>query len=287
MKGKKSMLTNANNNANIFFCEECGKGYKHRSSYSRHRRLCVTYTGYNCDYCGKHYKHKSSYSRHMRECVNMLGVQTGVSNEMEEMRKMVKDIMKENKELQNKLVEIAKEPKVFTQNYIEQTNIQKFNIIHYLNHDCKHAMNIQDFMEHILVTFEDLDKIEQHGYLKNLHDNLVVRLKNMEQNMRPIQCTDVKRGQFYVKDKNQWDKDKDHEKIEDVIKGINNSHMKLLKEWTDANPSWTNQEDKVNKVNIVLNGITSLYMDEGKQLKKKILQDLGKVTHVEKKDDIK
>ena len=56
----------------------------------------------------------------------------------------------------------------------------------FLNEQCKNAMNIQEFMDHIRVTFEDLDRIEEYGYSKNLHEKLVVNLGNMQQELRPI-----------------------------------------------------------------------------------------------------
>ena len=45
-----------------------------------------------------------------------------------------------------------------------------------------------------------------NGYVKNIQEQLVCKLKDMEQTERPIHCTDTKRKQFYVKDVDCWNK---------------------------------------------------------------------------------
>lgn len=318
---KKQMLpTTKNSSICMYQCKICDKIYKHKSSFYRHKKLCddAVIKGHECLSCGKIYKYRSNMYRHQKMCKNIFVNKIEMDSdevdednimnhndnkhhihhqdhnlEMREMRKMMMEIINENKHLQNKLVELAKEPKIINQhnnnNNIGNTKIENkhhFNIFHYLENDCKNAMNLTDFMDIVRksVSYLDLDKLQMNGYINNIQEQLVCKLKDMEQTERPIQCTDTKRKQFYVKDDDCWNKDESHEKIEDMLKNVNDSHLKLLKNWTDEHPSWKEDETKTNKVNSILNEITSMYGVDGEHIKKKILQNLSKATMIDKKD---
>ena len=315
---KHKMISNTENNSICMYqCIDCERMYKHKSSYYRHKKLCndghnkmkYSTSKYNCTLCGKGYKYKSCLIRHKKQCKYVTNEDEIYSeedddimkhnanqyhnSEMREMRKIMMEIINENKHLQNKLVELAKEPKIINQHNnnhnIGNTQIenkQHFNIFHYLENDCKNAMNLTDFMDVIKksVSYLDLDKLQMNGYINNIQDQLVCKLKDMEQTERPIQCTDTKRKQFYVKDDDCWNKDESYIKIEDMLKNVNDSHMKVLKNWTDEHPYWKEDDDKTEKVNAILNEITSMYGEDGEHIKKKILQNLSKATMIDKKD---
>jgi len=127
---------------------------------------------------------------------------------------------------------------------------------------------LKEFIDNVKVSYSDLEKLEMNGYVKNIQEQLVCKLKDMEQTERPIQCTDTKRKQFYVKEDNCWNKDDSHEKMEGMLQNMNDTHLKVLKTWTDENPNWMKDEMKVHKVNTIINEITSMYRDEGEQIKK-------------------
>jgi hypothetical protein len=54
---------------------------------------------------------------------------------------------------------------------------------------------------------------------------------------RPIHCSDKKRLQFYIKDENEWSKDK-HNKLNDTIKHISQQQIKQIKCWEEAHPNY-------------------------------------------------
>ena len=53
--------------------------------------------------------------------------------------------------------------------------------------------------------------------MKSLESTIYKELKNMGKHMRPLHCSDRKRKKFYVKEKDVWEKDTDHELIKKNI----------------------------------------------------------------------
>ena len=196
-----------------------------------------------------------------------------------EFTNIVHTLIDENRELQNKLIEMAKEPRIIHQT---NNNQKTFNIIQFLNNDCKDAMNLSDFIQNLVVTFADLEKIEEHGYLKGIKDSLVASLHNMEQTKRPIHCTDIKRKQFYVKDENEWNKDHQCGKINDALSLYNNSQLKTLFKWKQKNPHWIDNQKHQTKVNILTKEITSIYSMDGEKMKNKLMNHISEATTIDK-----
>ena len=49
---------------------------------------------------------------------------------------------------------------------------------------------------------------------------------------RPIHCSDVKRKILYIKNKEGWEKDKEHKKINKCIKDVEFKQIQKIPEWT-------------------------------------------------------
>lgn len=253
---------------------------KHKSKVSN--GICTIFT---CDVCNKKYKYKRGLAKHMRNCkveqedtssttIAIASTSAITSNEHKLFEK-IDSLIEQNLDLQNKLIEVAKDRKIE-----KQTN--NFNIIQYLNTDCKDAMNLSDFIDTLRVTFKDLDLIEKQGYLRGVQDSLVLSLEKMEQTKRPIHCTDAKRKQFYIKDNNNWDKDTNQNNIEKAIRELNTLQLKTLYSWQQMNPDWLNEECKRNKVNQITQELTSMYCSKSEDVKKKILNEITNATLLNK-----
>ena len=111
--------------------------------------------------------------------------------------------------LTNELVETI--GKIAGDNNCNNTNNISINM--YLNKNCKNAMNLEDFVQNITVSLQDLDFSAQNGYAKGIANIFMKQLQDLAPTERPIHCSDKKRLQFYVKDDNKWAKDKNNEKI--------------------------------------------------------------------------
>jgi hypothetical protein len=279
------------NDLEEYYCKKCKFHTTDLWKWKNHlvtekHNISVKQKVFQCE-CGKRYKHKSSLCRHKMKCkidASECAIVEQPSNSVtiqsnDEFTNIVHTLIEENRELQNKLIEMAKEPRIIHQT---NNNQKTFNIIQFLNNDCKDAMNLSDFIQNLVVTFADLEKIEEHGYLKGIKDSLVASLHNMEQTKRPIHCTDIKRKQFYVKDENEWNKDHQCGKINDALSFYNNSQLKTLFEWKQKNPQWIDNQKHQTKVNILTKEITSIYSIEGEKMKNKLLNHISEATTIDK-----
>jgi len=110
-------------------------------------------------------------------------------------------------------------------------NNNKISINVFLNERCKGAMNLDEFVDNVKVTLEDLNYTKDNGYVKGISNIFVKHLTDMEPTERPIHCSDKKRLQFYVKEEDTWKKDCEHKKINKTIQDVTMKQIKQLKAW--------------------------------------------------------
>ena len=128
------------------------------------------------------------------------------SNEIHELKEIMKYLMKENSEMknmimaqhtstQNMMMDVIK---TGTHNTINNTNSHNktFNLQLFLNETCKDAMNIMDFVDSIKLQLSDLEKVGEIGYVEGISNIIVKNLNDLEINKRPVHCTDKKRGNY-------------------------------------------------------------------------------------------
>ena len=153
-----------------------------------------------------------------------------------------KEILKENKALRE-----IKNLKLGNTMINSNNNNQQYSINFFLNEKCKNAMNLEDFVEKIKLTLEDLKFTKDNGYVKGISNIFIKNLNDMDITERPIHCSDQKRLQFYVKNDNEWSKDKNNEKIDNSIEKVSVKQLKSIQEWVKANPNYMESESKMNE----------------------------------------
>tara|TARA_Y100001935_G_C17236232_1_gene473166 strand:- start:33 stop:1052 length:1020 start_codon:yes stop_codon:yes gene_type:complete len=121
---------------------------------------------------------------------------------------------------------------------IGNNNNNKISINLVLNEKCKDAMNLEDFLEKLQVSLEDLQYTKENGYVKGLSNIMVKHLKDLPPQDRPIHCSDLNRLQFYVKDENTWEKDDKNNKMNKSINEIQRKQVLKIKDWTDRHPNY-------------------------------------------------
>ena len=210
-----------------------------------------------CENCGKKYRYRSGLSRHKKNCVqnsdlneeNMLvPVQNGDDTNMfENQQKQISDLqsllektLEQQQDTINKLI-----PKVGN-----TTNYNKMTVNVFLNDKCKNAMNLTDFVENLNLSFDDVLYTKDKGYVQGIKNIFIKNLIEMEPTVRPIHCSDQKRLSFYVKDENQWEKDKEHSKLDRSIEKITRKQIQQIKEWESRHPNWSKSDEE-----------TLMYMD--------------------------
>lgn len=282
---------------NTYTCDMCNYNTSRLSNFKRHLMTKAHIS--NLDYtseqsrvikkvqkhacsCGKSYVHHTSLYKHKKICPIDL---ENNSNQIENIEKepeadtiknignlcnMVEQLIEENKVLRENLIDISKKPTKVVQNI--QNN--RFNVINYLNTSCKDAMNLSDYIANIEYSFADLQYLHDNGLVKSIERTFIKGLKDMDKTKRPIHCSDSKRRQFYVKDKDEWVKDTDHDVIISSLKDITDQQCNVLKQWKNINKDWLDNEKKQEFANVVTRKIVDMYAEKTQRRILKNLNDL-------------
>jgi hypothetical protein len=196
---------------------------------------------------------------------------------------LIIELLKQNQELQKSLIELSKE-KSITNNNI--TNNKTFNLHVYLNEDCKDALNINDFVSSIKVELEDLEETGRLGYVEGVSRIINRNLGDLDQNKRPIQCSDLKREVLYIKNDDQWTKEGDEIKpiLKKAIKEVANENIKQISQWRKKYPDCTASNSRKNDqyLQIVSNAMAGMNAEEHVKNVNKIISNVAKETVIEK-----
>ena len=219
--------------------------------------------------CGKSYKHRQSLFKHRKSCPIILGgfqkrIVESKDNEIKDLRQMVHSLIKSNEELTTEMKTLSNTPKIINQT----TN--NFNMMNFLNTECKDAMNLTDFLNNIKITFQQLEDTSKYGYLHGIQDTFIKCIKEIEQEKRPIHCTDAKRFSFYLKEDNTWHKELTTDKIDKALDKLVDKQYECLQDWKNNNPDWCDNTHKNNQYIDIMSQITKGHLEDGGKLRRKV-----------------
>ena len=250
---KLNNLEPLNNSKKLFVCKKCNKEYKARNSLWYHEKKCNDET-----------------------TINQLGITD---------KELINILIQQNQKLMN-MVENGTNNNS-NNNSHNTTNIDNktFNLNFFLNETCKDAMNISDFVSSIKVSLSDLENTGRQGYVEGITNIVLKNLNKVQDNLRPIHCSDVKREVFYIKDNNEWQKENQEKPIlTKVIKVIANENIKQIKNWCDKYPDCTDSDSKKNNLylKIVSNSMNGSTQEEGNKNIDKIISNVAKEVTIDK-----
>ena len=289
-----------------FVCEKCDFITSNKKDYNRHlqtnKHLSNDFqckipqkTPYHCS-CGKSYKDYSGLWRHKKKCFNEKEENINEENINEEKYETIEDInieisdknliltlIQQNNELQKQMLEVIKNGTTNINNTTNSHN-KTFNLQVFLNETCKDAMNIMDFVDSIKIQLSDIESIGELGYVNGMSKLIIKHLNALDENMRPVHCSDPKRDSLYVKDKNVWEKeDPDNKKIKKAIKYISHKNICALPEWKAKYPdciySDSLKSDQYNHIIIEAMGGSG---DNDAEKADKIVKKIAKVVTIDK-----
>lgn len=177
----------------------------------------------------------------------------------EEMKCMLEDLIEQTKELKQemrnefqrnleyqekiekkmeKIKKLAKQPRMV----INQQNT--FNLNHFLNVECKNAMNFREYVNKIQVGQRELECLKQKGFVGSFEEIIIQELDEMDQRLRPIHCIDSKRKKFALKEGDIWDKEIYDDSLIYAIDTYSSKQAKEYMKWKKANPDWRKNEEK-------------------------------------------
>jgi hypothetical protein len=303
-------------NVSSYTCKHCKYITGIKSNYTKH---CLTarhkkftnvtnayedvsncIASYSCTNCSKVYKSRMGLWQHSNKCSPDINKNVVVENppidaslilkliqQNENLQNLLaqqaSDHLQKQTELMNKLMEREPGNNNTINGNVTTNNNQKFNLNFFLNETCKDAMNIQEFLENIRVTFQDLLLIGDSGFVTGVSDILIKQLRDLDVTKRPIHCTDAKRETIYLKENNAWNKDdKENTKLKNAIEKIEYKNVVALRDWCNENP-----DAKVNNTsnNILKDKIYMQTLQGDDQTRNRIIKNLTKEVIVEKGSD--
>ena len=254
-----------NDTPQSFECE-CGKKYTKKNNLYRHRKKCQIYLNNTCE--------------NLPETKETINTTPPVEQPTDDMTTMFMQLVKQNEELQNALLvqsqEMKEQNKTLIQLAQQPTTVinntqNNYNILNFLNEQYKHAMTIDDFLESINVTLDDLDNVRTQGFVGGVGARIVKELKDLPESERPVHFSQRRIKEYFTKALEGWVKeDKDKEGLNRLVKGATELHLSKLIEWKKQHPTQELTEEEYEKYqNTMFNVYKGLYDDDNDTIKMK------------------
>ena len=250
----------------------CGKEYKHRSSFYRHKKVCKFIENPEAE-SNIEANTLEIQSENLEYCKPTDSI--GVIN-------MLRQSINDNKKLQEQLIEMQQEHNNTLQKIIPKmgnttnnTHNRIINVQMFLHEKCNDAMSIQNFARKLMVTMDDMN-----GDKSESITNVVLKnLQPLSLTERPFHCTNIKKKEWYVKDEIEgWEED-NGEKV------IKNTEVAIQKKWIDEfqnkYPNWDIDEKLKDKFVMIA---TSTSSELPEKLKIKLIKELGRVIPLTKNE---
>jgi hypothetical protein len=280
-----------------FLCEKCDFKCFTNTDWNRHimrpKHIKTTENNkknlenlkpkYICNNCEKEYNDRAGLWRHKKKCFEK--EDTIISQyENSITPELVIEIIKQNQELQKQMLEVIKNGTTNINNSMNNCNNKTFNLQVFLNETCKDAMNIMDFVDSIKIQLSDIESIGELGYVNGMSKLIIKHLNALDENMRPVHCSDPKRDSLYVKDQNVWEKeDPENKKIKKAIKYISHKNICAIPEWKAKYPdciySDSLKSDQYNHIVLEAMGGSG---DNDVEKADKIVKKIAKVVTIDK-----
>jgi uncharacterized C2H2 Zn-finger protein len=253
-----------------FICVKCDYKTTKKCNYERHMKS-KKHIGktnnmelFRCNFCDYATKRKNNYIRHINTIHNTqenMNISTG--NGSDNFESSLNKILAEQENIK----------KMIPQSGGNTIINNKLSINVFLNTQCKQAMSIDDFVNKLQISLEDLKYSKNKGYVKGISNVFVKQLADLEPKERPIHCSDKKRLQFYIKNTNSWEKDDDNKNINKAIGNVQKKQIELLFLWDKEHPGWENNERLIMERLAIAKSIYGSTTDkertkENKQIKK-------------------
>jgi len=264
-------------------CDNCNKVYKSRVGLWRHSKVCMERDKDSIEVKESPIKDVPTNLLDTSLVMELIKqnkeLQTLLVQQSNEHKTLLVQQSKENTELVNKLIEREPGGNVINSNNTINNN-QKFNLNLFLNETCKDAMSIQEFIENIRITFDDLLTIGNSGFVNGVSDIFIKQLRDLDVNRRPIHCTDPKRETIYLKEEAAWNKDdKEKTRLKQILEKIEYKNVAALREWCNENP-----DAKVNNTpnNLLKDKIFYQTLQGDDRTREKIIKNISKEVTVDK-----
>ena len=306
-----------------YFCNSCNlncitnKDYqnhlltrKHRKNIGEVKNCCYEF---ECNVCGKNYKYSSGLSRHKKYCIDeeleeeitdIICISDNADDESntntnskqispELFMKLLEqnmEVLKQNSEFkellteQNKVImELSKNAGCFNNN---NNNNKTFNIQMFLNETCKDALSMNEFIDSLKITMDDVERFGTEGFIEGITKIFLKNLKMLDIYKRPVHCSDLKREIIYIKDDNNtWQKDNEEKEVmKKTINKIAHKNFLRIQDWREENPEYKDYDSKVNDKyqKIMFEAMGGYTKEENEKNFAKIIRNVSKQVTIDK-----
>jgi len=244
---------------------------------------------FTCTNCGNHYANRSGLWKHSAKCSHKDNTQLFIDiiKKNEDVKGFLMEQNKQLIEQNNKLMELlqSKTTNLTTNNVNNNNCNNSFNLNVYLTETCKDALNINEFVDSLVLNVNDLENTARIGYANGISKIFITGLKKLDVCKRPVHCSDMKRSTLYIKNENQWIKETEDKPIlTKAIKQVANKNIKNIFEWQKINPDYkdpeSKQNDKYNK--LICETMSGSSNEEQLQNYEKIANNITKEVIIEK-----
>jgi hypothetical protein len=156
---------------------------------------------------------------------------------------IVMELIQQNRDLQKIIIEQNKNQNMTNSHNNSHShnntvnNNQTFNLQFFLNEHCKDAIDIQEFVNTLNYSTENLEKNMKFGYTKGISNMFLDGIRDLPVEKRPMHCTDEKREKLHIRDNGTWISGNDSkERLTQVIADIANNNYKTFQTWALENP---------------------------------------------------
>ena len=218
---------------NVVEACECGKTYTFQSGLSRHKKTCSLV--------------KDSITKTNKNST------TTKAEDYKSLKTIILELVKSNAIMQQQLAEALTHAhnSVVNNNTMNtiNSNNKTFNLMFFLNEQCKDAMNMSEFVDSFDLQLSDLESVGELGYVEGMTKIFIDKLNSMDIYKRPMHCSDGKREIIYIKDENRWEREQpNNPKLRKAIKNVSFKNMKLAAAWSEAHPDSRASESRLNDV---------------------------------------
>ena len=260
---------------NLYKCSICNYCTDKKYNIKRHNiKHGLDDDKYIC-LCKKSFKHKSSLIRHQNICsftLNNLDNLDNVDNvdkdnndfqttdknnyfEYKFKAELYDKQCHELKEHCDELKDIINHTPITTINNVNisnNLNISNLNINVLLDTKCNKAISLDDFVEELNLTNEDLQYTQKNGYIKGVSNVFIKNLSELKPEDRPIHCSDKRGNNIYIKDIDKWKKDDEGEILDDKISIVSKKQLDLLNNFNNNNIYNINNFKNETKSNVFM-----------------------------------
>ena len=267
----------------------CGSIYRNRQSLYRHRKKCEVFKENsrnitdleqlaltNIQQNKKQTQDEKDNSSVSSVVNNMKEIMMEVVKQNQDLQSALNTQLEDNKKMNEKLVELAQQPKTVINN--TQNN---FNTLNYLNSEYKDAMTIDDFINSLQVTIEDLKAVREMGFVNGIGAKIVKELQDIPENLRPVHFSKRRIKEYFTKQCEGWMReDRDKQELTNMVKNASMKHISFLMKNRKEHPEeYTNDDDYKQYQKTLFNSYKGLHNDkESNVLRNKIFKQLENLT---------